>query len=175
MTLRRRAVGGALLSLLSVPVGHAGAAPAQTLLLDERPGTPLFDAVLADLDHQAARLPRNGRPLIVNFWARWCGPCKVEIPELVALHARRSGADVVGIALENQGAAVRDFARAYDMDYPLLLARDGAGLELMRALGNEQAGLPFTVALDRRGTVVARRLGLITREQLDLAVQRALR
>jgi thiol-disulfide isomerase/thioredoxin len=38
-----------------------------------------------------AWLPRTGRPMVVNFWARWCGPCKVEIPELVALHARKAG------------------------------------------------------------------------------------
>lgn len=147
------------------------------LVLDEPgriPGTPLFAAALTDLGHRAAS-PARGRPLIVNFWARWCGPCKVEIPELVALHARQSGVDVIGIALENEGTAVRDFAKAYDMDYALLLARDGSGLDLMRALGNPQAGLPFTVAIDRQGAVVARRLGVLTRAQLDAAVQRALR
>ncbi len=174
----RRALLAALLA------GGAAAAWAQAValargewLLDE-PGQlaadALFATALVDLDHRDARPPR-GRPLIVNFWARWCGPCKVEIPELVALHARQSGVEVIGIALENEGTAVRDFAKAYDMEYALLLARNGVGLDLMRALGNPQAGLPFTVAIDRRGAVVARRLGVLTRTQLDLAVQRALR
>lgn len=174
-SLRRRLLVAA--SLLAT--GAVGAQAAKgTLQLEEPgriPGEPLFAAALTDLDHAPARVPRRGRPLIVNFWARWCGPCKVEIPELVALHAREPGVDVIGIALEDQGAAVRDFARAYDMAYPLLLAREGSGLDLMRALGNAKAGLPFTLALDRQGAVVALRLGVLSREQLDAAVQRARR
>ena len=175
----RRSVSLALLAWLAAAGSRAQtAAPARGELVLDEPGqiaaAPLFTAALTDLDHRSAH-PPLGRPLIVNFWARWCGPCKVEIPELVALHARGSGVDVVGIALENEGSAVRDFAKAYEMGYTLLLARDGAGLDLMRALGNPQAGLPFTVAVDRRAAVVARRLGVLTRAQLDTAVQRALR
>jgi thiol-disulfide isomerase/thioredoxin len=136
---------------------------------------PLFAARLIGLDDQAARAPRApGRATVVNFWARWCGPCKVEIPELVALHLREPAVQVLGIAIENDAAAVRDFARAYEMSYPVLLAREG-GIELMRALGNAKAGLPFTLVLDGRGAPVAMRLGLMTREQLDAAVQLALR
>jgi thiol-disulfide isomerase/thioredoxin len=171
------ALPAALRAQPAAPV--APAAPAKGALVFDEPGridaAPLFAAALADLDHRAARVPREGRPLLVNFWARWCGPCKVEIPELVALQARRSGVDVLGIALENDGAAVRDFARAYEINYPLLLARDGLGLDLMRTLGNPGAGLPFTLGLDRRGALVLRRLGLITREQIDSAVRHLLR
>ncbi|MFO1327308.1 MAG: TlpA disulfide reductase family protein [Rubrivivax sp.] len=167
MTPRRRML---LLAALAGPGAARATAP---LLTDVRPGDALLAAALHDLDHAPARLPA-GQPLLVNFWARWCGPCKVEIPELVALNARRTGVAIVGIAIENQGPPVRDFARAYDIDYRVLLARDGSGLDLMRALGNAAAGLPFTVALDRRGRIVARRLGLITREQLDQSVQLAL-
>lgn len=136
---------------------------------------PLFAAALVDLDNRAAPLaPRSGRPMIVNFWARWCGPCRAEIPELVALHARGAGVDIVGINIEHELEPVREFARAYEINYPVRVARDGA-LDLMRALGNPQAGLPFTLVLDRRGAVVALRLGVLTREHLDAAVQAALR
>ena len=179
MTLPRRAVLGAGLLTLAGAARAQSPAQAKGELQWVEPGrvpsAPLFAAALVDLDHKPATVPRNGRPLLVNFWARWCGPCKVEIPELQALHARKAGVDVLGIALENQGAAVRDFARAYEMDYPLLLARDGAGLDLMRALGNPGAGLPFTLVLDRQGQVAALRLGLLTRAQIDAAVQRVLR
>lgn len=172
MTLQRR-----MLLLAALFAGAARAAPSGALVLPapgDVPADVLFAAAFADLDHAPMKLAR-GRPTIVNFWARWCGPCKVEIPELQALHQRRVGVEVVGIALEDDGAAVRDFARAYEMSYPLLLARQGSGLDLMRALGNPQAGLPFTLALDRRGEVAALRLGLLSRELLDAAVQRALR
>ena len=167
---QRRALLLAVCTTLGAPVAVRAK---ETLLTDMRPGDALLTAALHDLDHAPARLPQ-GQPLLVNFWARWCGPCKVEIPELVALHARKTGVALVGIAVENQGPPVRDFARAYDIDYPVLLARDGSGLDLMRALGNTSAGLPFTVALDRRGRIVARRLGLITREQLEQSVRLAL-
>jgi thiol-disulfide isomerase/thioredoxin len=179
VTLPRRALL-ATLALLGAGAARAQSQPPgkgdlQWVEPGRVPSAPLFAAALVDLDHRPASVPRTGRPMLVNFWARWCGPCKVEIPELQALHARKAGVDVLGIALENQGSAVRDFARAYEMDYPLLLARDGAGLDLMRALGNPTAGLPFTLVLDRQGQVQALRLGLLTRAQLDAAVQRVLR
>lgn len=139
-----------------------------------QPGRELLErAALWDLDDRPARWSAlvGERPVIVNFWARWCAPCRVEIPELVALHQRRGPVAVVGIALENEAAPLRDFLRAYEVDYPVVLAR-GGGLDLMRALGNSKAGLPFTVALGRSGQRVASRLGLLSRAQLEAAVQK---
>jgi thiol-disulfide isomerase/thioredoxin len=152
---------------------RAGAA-APPGLVEVAPGQigsePLFTAALTDLDRRPAQLgTRPGVPAIANFWARWCGPCRVEIPELVALRARHPGVDVVGINIEADPEPVRDFARAYDIDYPVRMAGDG-GLDLMRALGNPKAGLPFTLVLDRRHRIVALRLGVLTREHLDAAL-----
>lgn len=135
----------------------------------------LFAATLYDLDNKPVPFSvYRGRPMIVNFWARWCPPCRVEIPELVALQQRKTGVDVIGINIESDPAPVRDFGRAYDINYPVLLTRE-SGIELMRSLGNAKAGLPFTVVLNRQGAVVASRMGAMTRAQLDVAVERALR
>ncbi len=136
--------------------------------------TPLFAATLFDFDNQATNLAvYQGKPLIVNFWARWCGPCKVEIPELISLHNRKTGVEVLGLNIENNPASVRDFSVAYDVNYRVLLTRE-PGLELMRNLGNQNIVLPFTVVLNRQGTVVATYLGAMTREKIDKAVVLAL-
>ena len=145
----------------------------------EEPGristSALFGATLYDLDSQPVLFSTHrGRPMIINIWARWCPPCRVEIPELVALQQQKTGVDIIGINIETDPAPVRDFGRAYDINYPVLLTR-APGIELMRLLGNSKAGLPFTVVLNKQGEVVASRMGAMTRAQLELAVERALR
>ncbi|MDP1526429.1 MAG: TlpA disulfide reductase family protein [Rhodocyclaceae bacterium] len=137
----------------------------------------LFAANLIDLQGQPTAMNRwQGSPLIVNFWARWCGPCRQEIPELIKLRQayRNKGLEVLGIALEDKVEPVRDFAKAYEMDYPVLLAQD-KGLALMKALGNTKMGLPFTVAIDRNGKIVLVKMGLITGSELAAAAETVLR
>jgi len=137
----------------------------------------LFAAKLDSSDGKVVALETHrGKPLIVNFWARWCAPCRVEIPELVKTQDkyRKRGLVVIGIGLEDKAESVRDFMKAYEMSYTVLLARDG-GIELMKALGNTRAGLPFTVAIDRRGEIVAIKLGAMNRAELDAAGEAALK
>ncbi len=155
----------ALLSLvLALAATLAGAA--------EPPGAEaLFAAKLLTPHGVAASLAASrGRPMIVNFWARWCTPCREEIPELVRAHEARRGVDIVGIDIGEEPAAVREFMRAYEMSYRVLVARDD-GLELLVALGNPHANLPYTLAIDRRGRIVGRRLGVLTRAHLDALLE----
>jgi thiol-disulfide isomerase/thioredoxin len=138
---------------------------------------PLFAATLFDLDNKpVAFAAYQGRPLIVNFWARWCAPCRVEIPELVELQTRHKarGIEVIGLNLESNAPAVRDFAKAYDINYPVLLTRD-AGIALLQALGNPKAGLPYTVAINRQGEIVASKLGAMNKAELEAASAAALK
>lgn len=153
----------------------AGSSESLLAPVDKVDSAPLFATPLLDLQGQPTDLKGlKGRPLIVNFWARWCGPCKVEIPELVDLQKRRTGVEVVGLNIESNPATVRDFAYAYDINYPVYLTREG-GLALMQALGNRKSVLPFTVVVNRQGQVVAMHVGAMNRETLGVAVQAALK
>lgn len=148
------------------------------LALAEQPAAaPLFAATLVDTQDQPVALEKfKGRPLVVNFWARWCGPCRTEIPLLIKLREdyRKRGLEVLGIAIEDNAESVRDFAKAYEMDYPVLLAKD-KGLPLMQALGNSKQGLPFTIAIDARGTLVVVKMGSISGAELTAAAEAALK
>jgi thiol-disulfide isomerase/thioredoxin len=137
----------------------------------------LFAATLTDLEDKPQTLAQwRSKPLIVNFWARWCGPCRTEIPELIKLRKqyRDKGLEVIGIGLEDKPEAVRDFAKAYEMDYPLLLAKDN-GLALMKTLGNTKMGLPFNIVIDRSGKVVLVKMGALRGDELVAAAEAALK
>ena len=130
---------------------------------------PLFAATLHDLDGKPLAMESlRGKPLIVNFWARWCGPCRVEIPELAAAHDAygKRGLTVVGIALDDNIDNTRDFIKAYDMRYLNLLART-KGIELMQSVGNPKAVLPFTLVIDRAGNVVGSKLGALKKAEIE--------
>jgi cytochrome c biogenesis protein CcmG/thiol:disulfide interchange protein DsbE len=149
---------------LSLVVALAGLAWALTLGLSPRPDvvvvgrSPLLDAPapafeLPTLDGgQAALADYRGRPVIVNFWASWCIPCRQEFPLLAAARDRHaaSGLEILGIVHDDGPEAARAFAAAHGGDWPLLLdAQDGAWTAYGGVL------LPITFFIDRTGIVRA--------------------
>jgi thiol-disulfide isomerase/thioredoxin len=100
----------------------------------------------------------QGRPLIVNFWATWCGPCREEIPLLKTLRTERAadGLEVIGIAIDTE-AEVLKYAQEIGMDYPILIG-EKEGYEAAEAFGVSLV-LPFSVFSDRQGRIVALKVG----------------
>ena len=126
---------------------------------------------LQDLQGGPSPLERwRGKPLVVNFWATWCEPCRTETPLLVKIQQKyaANGLQMIGISLDS-AAKVTEFAAEFKIPYPLLIASLDA-IEITRDLGNKAAGLPYTVVLNRQGKVLARHLGGISEEQLEQAV-----
>jgi len=104
--------------------------------------------------------------VVLNFWATWCAPCREETPEFMALQETFAGeVQFIGIAIDDE-EPVREFADAFEMNYPVLLG-DIHAVSLSRRLGNRYEGLPFTVVAAPGGNVVLRRAGSLKRDELE--------
>ena len=136
----------------------------------------LWAAQLPDLRGVPVNLGElRGKPLIVNFWATWCGPCKEEMPDFQRLAAGELGKSIqiVGIGIDNS-ANMRVFSERLGITYPLLEG-GSAALDMLKALGNSSGGLPYTIVLDRTGKQVGAHLGRISFEELKSQATAALR
>ena len=131
---------------------------------------PVFAATLADFDGKPVPLAElRGKLAVLNFWATWCGPCRTEIPHLIEGQEKYGPRGVVfmGAAVEDNADSVRDFGKSYGINYPVAMAGKDQGIALLRALGNNIAGLPFTIVLDRQGNIVAAKRGIMTPARLQ--------
>jgi thiol-disulfide isomerase/thioredoxin len=155
--------------LALVPASTAGAEPA---LADDPaaqlkvPAT-LPDIHLAGLDGRVRALRDFGhRPLIVNFWATWCEPCRREMPLLTALRQEHQAdrLEIVGIAVDFRDS-VTDFLKKNPLPYPLLIGEED-GIDAAKAFGM-QLVLPFSVFVDEQDRIVAVKLGELHRDEAD--------
>ncbi|HEY1724606.1 MAG TPA: TlpA disulfide reductase family protein [Steroidobacteraceae bacterium] len=107
-----------------------------------------------------------GQPLIINFWATWCAPCRREMPLLQQLRHDYAplGLEVVGIALDFR-TAVADYVHKNPVDYPLLIGED-QGLAAAQSFGMQEV-LPFSVFVDPKGQILALKVGELHRDEAD--------
>lgn len=134
--------------------------------------TALYAQSLNDLAGKPQALSQwKGKPLLINFWASWCGPCVQEMPELSALAAKDGGKrfNVIGIGIDSPSNLVA-FAAKTKVAYPLYVGGMSA-TDLARGLGNANGGLPYTVLIGADGKVRKTYLGRLKFDQLqaDLA------
>ena len=114
----------------------------------------------------------EGKVVVLNFWATWCPPCRIEMPALQRLHEEHAdrGLVVLGLSLDRGGAAeVRRYLDREGLDFPVAMAGPGH----RRAVGG-RAGVPTTLLSDRRGRVRHRVYGLFAPPALGAAVGRLL-
>lgn len=162
------AVAGALLGLFATSfVGHApsrpipaGVTPLQVGDMRANlqfPGTDGVSHSLSDWD---------GKLVLLNFWATWCGPCREEMPLLdkVGTHLADSGLRVVGVAIDSDDA-VRDFLQSHPVSYPILLG-SSADVDPSLVFGDTRSLLPYSVLIGRDGTILAQHAGSFSADSL---------
>jgi cytochrome c biogenesis protein CcmG, thiol:disulfide interchange protein DsbE len=160
--------GGRLVA--DVRSGKKPAAPEFTLpLLWDRAETWPKDARRALADRQLSLRELTGHPVVINFWASWCIPCKHEAP-LLAASARAHAGKVafLGIDVQDFSSDARKFLRRFNTPYVSVHA-DGGKSGVYEDYG--LTGVPETYWLDTRGRIVAHYPGEISREQLENGIR----
>jgi thiol-disulfide isomerase/thioredoxin len=130
--------------------------------VDEPAALDLWSLTFRDVDGNALPMAAlRGRPLLLNFWATWCGPCVVEMPLLdrFARERARERWQVLALAID-QPDPVRRFIAERALRLPVAIAGT-IGLDLSRQLGNRNGGLPFTAAFDTAGAQSGGHLGAV--------------
>lgn len=120
----------------------------------------------------------SGKVLVLNLWATWCGPCRLETPELIKLHKefRSHGLEVVGLSTENPNSSaedVRQFVDDFQVDYRIGWATPEVAITLMQG----RDAIPQSFVIARDGRVVKRFIGFnlqATPPQIRAAIQEAL-
>jgi thiol-disulfide isomerase/thioredoxin len=148
-------------------------------------GKPAPPFALEDLSGKTVSLASyKGKAVLVNFWATWCAPCKIETPWLIELRDQYAsrGFEILGISTEGDGvgkddmkawekdkAAIQKSAQQMHIEYPVLINGDSI---------SEQYGgldqLPMSFFVDRTGKVVAVEMGLTSKSNLEANIKKAL-
>jgi thiol-disulfide isomerase/thioredoxin len=131
------------------------------------------DFSLESLEGKTTRLSDfRGKAVLLNFWATWCGPCKIEMPWFVELQQKygSQGLQVVGIAMDDASKEdIAKFAKDMGVNYPVLIGKE--------AVGDSYGGipaLPETFFIGRDGKVVDKILGLRGKAEIEDAIKTAL-
>jgi peroxiredoxin len=109
----------------------------------------------------------RGSPVLVNFWASWCAPCRQEMPDIVRAYDERrdDGFVVIGVNLQENASAIEDFAQEFGMAFPIAIDRTGQVADAWR-IGGPIEGIPSSYFLDGDGVVRARVFGPMREETL---------
>jgi peroxiredoxin len=131
------------------------------------------DFSLESLDGKTLRLSDlRGKAVLLNFWATWCGPCKIEMPWFVDLQKQygSQGLQIVGVAMDDASKEdISKFAKEMGVNYPILIGKESVGDQY----GGVPA-LPESFLISRDGKIVDKIIGLRGKADIEEAVKKAL-
>jgi len=157
----------ALMLWFNLPRGHHSPKLQNTVRVGFAVGEHAPDSELHSLDGRAVRLSDlRGKPVLLNFWATWCAPCRIEMPWLVELDEkyRALGLQIVGVSMDDASATqqVAAFVRERSVRYEILLGNSATA----DAYGGVRF-MPQSFFLDSEGTITGATIGLTTKKDLE--------
>ena len=144
--------------------GSGAACPA-----DAKPAN--LNYTLKDINNQDVRLASlKGKVILLDFWATWCGPCKIEIPWFIEFQNKYgpSGLQVVGVSVDDTLDKLKPFVSQMKMNYPVLQGLDHD--DVQDAFG-PIFGVPVTLVISRDGKICARHVGLSSKPDFENAIK----
>lgn len=160
------AAGFVLLAAFAITSGaHTEPQPERGL---SRAAAPLWE--LKDMEGKAVKSSDfKGRVVILDFWATWCGPCRMEIPGFVELQKQygQQGLTVIGVSLDQEGPSiVKPFLKKFGINYPVVMG----DRKIDQAFGGGE-GLPTTFIIDREGRIVKKHIGYAPKEEFEKEIK----
>jgi len=171
------AATAAALTLLMLPLGgdhgliepeEVAAAAAGTCDKASKPA-PL-DYTVKDMNGANVKLSSfKGKVIVLNFWATWCGPCKIEIPSLIELQKQYANDVVIlGMSVDDPVEKLKPFAEKYKINYPVLV---GLGREDVQDAFGPLMGIPVTVFIGRDGKICRIHSGMAAKGQIEAPIK----
>ncbi len=182
------AAGSLALALLTLPLAfdhsvlvssEAGAeatvteasADSDTSFCEPEPDEANLDFTIKDMNGESVEFADyKGSVILLDFWATWCGPCKIEIPGFVELQDRYrdEGLVVLGFSVDDTTEKLKPFADEYKMNYPVLV---GLGREDVQEAFGPIYGIPTTVLITREGQICKKHVGMSSQEEFEKEIK----
>jgi thiol-disulfide isomerase/thioredoxin len=155
---------------VSSAAGEPGDAPgASSCPATAKPANLNF--TLKDVENKDVKLSSlKGKVVLLDFWATWCGPCKIEIPWFVEFQEKygKDGLQVVGVSVDDTIDKLKPYVAQMKMNYPVL---QGLGQDAMQDAYGPLFGIPVTVLISRDGRMCNKHVGLSSKDKFEKEIK----